>query len=224
MLTRRVIAALAVTALLVAPGYSKADILWDQAPDPDALAFVDQRFSDFPEFSTFLVNDVVFNTQVNVDSISVYFTDINQSWPAAGTATLNVFLNDGTLDTEDPLAGTQVAINLIDTADGLTVVASGLNLNLAAGTYWIGLTPNFDFGQFNQEFHQQTSGIIGSETWARNPGGGFGLGGDWQTGGTLFGQPPFDSALRVEGSVVPEPTAVGVLALGIVGLVIRRRR
>jgi hypothetical protein len=225
---RRFIASLALVVALTgsAPANDNIVTLWEQLPDPAALAFVDQRFSDFQDFSTFLVNDVVFNTNVTLDQITVYFTNLNNTWPGAATATLNIFANDGTLDTEDPLAGATVNITLNDTADGFAIVTDSLNMALSAGSYWIGLTPNLDFGAFNQEFHQQSAGVVGSETWARNPGGGFGLGGNWQTGGTLFGQPPFDSAFKVTGkeSVIPEPTAIGLLAFGFVGLLSRRRR
>jgi len=223
---QRFIASLALVAVLAGSAVANDQIvtLWDQQPDPDALAFVDQRFSDFSDFSTFLVNDVVFGTDVTLDQITVYFTNLNNTWPGTATATLNIFPNDGALDTEDPLAGATVNITLNDTADGFSIVTDSLGIALTAGTYWIGLTPNLDFGQFNQEFHQQASGVVGSESFARNPGGGFGLGTEWVTGGTLFGQPPFDTAFTVTGKAVPEPTAVGLLAIGFVGLLARRRR
>lgn len=225
---KRSFLALAATLLLSTAAFAQNPnvTLWDQAPDGAAPAGVDQSFADFPDFSTFIVSDVQFGSAVIVDSITTYFTNINLTWPQSGTGTgvLNIFADDGALDTEDPLGGTLVSVDFTATTDGLSVTANGLDLALAAGTYWIGLTPDLEFGTAGQEFHQGSASAFGSNSFARNPGDGFGFGTDWFDATNLVGGVPYDAAITVVGKAVPEPTTAGLLALACVGLVTRRRR
>ena len=215
---------LLVTAsvLAVSGAATAGNVLWDQAPNPDDSAFVDQAFADFPDFSTYLVSDVTFGSDITIDSITTYFTNGNLTWPqgGAGTATLNIFADDGALDSEDPASGMSVPVTYNVSATGIDVVASGLGIALGAGTYWVGLTPELDFGVAGQEFHLG-AGPVGANTAARNPGGGFGLGTDWFEAGPAFGGlDTWDAALTITG--VPAPGALALL--GLAGVVGRRRR
>lgn len=162
--------------------------LYDAPPVGDINSFVDQDFPDVPEFSAYIVDDVEFTADVTIGSVTTYFTFDSSGdgtpWPAddAGmpfTAILNIFPDDGTLDTEDPAAGTVVDVTVEDNDDDgdgfIQVTACGLSIDLAAGTYWIGMTPTIDFGIYGQEFHPNSAGIVGSEAFIRNPGGGFAL-------------------------------------------------
>lgn len=215
-------AAMVLGAMSITAPVSAGDVLWDQPLLLDTQAFVDQNFSDFPDFSTFLVSDVVFGTPVIINSITTYYTNVFNLWPqnAAGTATLNIFA-DPLSGGDDPAAGASVVVDFVTTADGIAVTASGLNMALGAGTYWIGLAPELTFGGAGQEFHLEAVGV-GANTQGRNPGGGFGLGLDWFDAGQTFAGVDWDGAITVVGEVVPAPGAMALL--GIAGLAGTRRR
>ncbi len=104
----------------------------------------------------------------------------------------------------------------------LTYSAGG-EIELAAGHYWIGLTPQLDFGQFGQEFHH------GSDEWfktsaGRNPGGGFGVGTDWFDAGQTFGGIDWGGAITITGEIIPAPVTLALLGMGLVGTGRRRRQ
>jgi len=210
----------AVCACFLLFGYQPAQAitLWDQQPDTNFTAIVDQVFPDEPTFSTYLVSDVVFASNVTIDSVTTYFSDSFGSWPANATAILNIFADDGALDTEDPTAGTSIAATFSVGADGLELMASGLGINLSAGTYWIGLTPVLDSATYGQEFHQAGTAVVGAQSQLRNPGGAFGNGSDWFDGFDFAGH-NYDGAITIEGSVVPVPAAVWLFGSGLLGLI-----
>ena len=92
----------------------------------------------------------------------------------------------------------------VNTPNVLSVTVSGLNMALPAGTYWVGLTPTIEFGTLGQEFAWGAGDGFadGAETFAVNPGGGFGLGSAWGPAGTLFGAGiVWDMAIQVTGEV-----------------------
>ncbi|MDY7108263.1 MAG: hypothetical protein SYC29_06460 [Planctomycetota bacterium] len=207
---------------------ASADVLWDQSnysTDPNAL--VDQEFGDFPSFSSYMVTDVV-STGWTVESISVYFTSNNGTWGQfLSQARLNVFdWVPGSLPTgaDDPTGGSVVSVSAVEQGDATwKITADGLNLNLPAGDYWVGLTPIVDFATGGQEFHRPAP-IVGENNAFRNPGGGFGFGPDWVRAYTVDGtgewQDQWEASILIEG--VPTPGALALL--GLAGLVQRRRR
>ena len=216
--------------LSITPAANAGVILWDQPPDASkgATAFVDQHFGDFASFATFLVSDVVFGGAVKISSITTYYTkgaSDSDLWPADafGTATLNIFADPLSNALHDPFAGASVEVFYAVTPDGFAVTASGLNIDLAAGTYWIGLTPELDFLVFDQEFHRVALNSTGGPTMARNPGLGFGFGPDWFDAGLTFPKVPienWDASITIVG--IPTPGALALL--GVAGLATRRRR
>ena len=222
-------AMMGIGCLTITPAANAGDlILWDQQPDFSQGApssFVDQNFGDFPTFSTFLVGDVVFGGAVQIHSITTYYTnDLVKGpfWPQdiGGTATLNIFA-DPLTNADDPFTGTSVVVNYVTTANGIEVTASGLNIDLVAGTYWIGLTPELDFGAKGQEFHNPAINFLGAPTQGRNPGEGFGFGPDWFDAGFTFGGfVDWDMAISIRG--IPAPGALALL--GVAGLAGMRRR
>lgn len=212
-----------------------AVVLWDQPPDPDDPAFIDQEFSDFPNSSTYLVDDVFFGSSVTINSVTTYFTNGSSLWPTgtdSASAVLNIFDGDALNAGDDPTGGgdfglASVLVDIIVTADGLEITADGLSISLAAGgLYWFGLTPILDFGTFSQEFHQETLFPFNEHAQGRNPGGDFGIGTDWFDAGQTFGGINWDMALTIGGEIaaVPEPGTFALLMLGLVGMGFARGR
>ena len=215
--------ALALVAVAAFTATATADVLWDQSNVNTGInAFVDQEFSDVPSYSAYMVMDVV-STGWTVQSVSAYFTNNMGNWAGVTQARLNIFSKTGTLPVaaDDPTAGSTVGVSLTNLGSSWEITASGLNVNVPIGDYWIGLTPLTNFGTQGQEFHQAAP-IIGDDTAFRNPGGGFGLGTAWQTTAALGPDwiGVYDGAFKVEG--IPAPGALALL--GLAGLIGRRRR
>jgi hypothetical protein len=125
---------------------------------------------------------------------------------------------------DDPSAGMSVVIDVASSATGLDVTASGLSIDLAAGEYWIGLTPHEDFGGGGQEFHLSSGGLIGDRPAWRNPANGFGFGPGWQDTDAVDDDDAYlDAAITVGGVIVPAPGAVGLLGVAGFGALRRRR-
>lgn len=234
MLSQKVLASVAVIALLAAPSYSNAQmVLWDQQPDTSIQQIIDQDIPDQAIFSTFAVNDVNLASSTGggfiIDSVTTYFTNAGGAWPAGVTSgILNIFDGDGLVAGDDPTTGGDfgpgsVAVTATDLGNNvLAVTATGLNLSLADGTYWFGLSPSAG-SSLPQEFHYSAGSTQGLASQSRNPGGGFGLGTDWFDSNVLAAE-YLDTAITITGEEVPEPTTAGLLALGMIGLVSRRRR
>jgi type II secretory pathway pseudopilin PulG len=215
--------ALALVAVAAFTATATADVLWDQSNYNSGInAFVDQEFDDFPSYSSYMVMDVV-STGWTVQSVSVYFTLGSGNWANVNQARLNYFAKTGNLPVaaDDPTAGATVGVSLTNLGDTWEITASGLNVNLPAGEWWIGLTPLTNFASQGQEFHRAAP-IMGVDTAWRNPGGGFALGTQWQTTAALGTDwvGVYDGAFKVLG--IPAPGALALL--GLAGLLGRRRR
>jgi len=180
-------------------------VLWDQEPDPSGIAIVHQDFLDAPPFSVFVVTDVDFPAAVEIGTVSVFFSNTQSSWPGNVTmATLNIFTAPGGLG--DPTSGIVVPIDVTDVGGFLEIQASGLNIPLAAGQYFIGLSPMADSQMVGQEFHLPADSFDGIASMYRNPSGAFGL-----PAGTLWGdvddlQPGYpDAAMRITSTTFGGP-------------------
>lgn len=200
-----------------------ADVLWDQPLNPQAPAYVDQEFSDYPTYSTYQVHDIVVPAPGwNIQKITTWYVDgaTPGNWTTVTQGRLNVFPKTGALPLagDDPTAGTAYPITIINPAGGTAEISMNVNLNLAPGQYWIGFTPMTTFATHGQKFLGQTTSIQGNQSALRNPGGGFGIGTAWAAtsviGATL------DSAIKIEGVVIPEPASL--LLLGAMALLRRR--
>ena len=171
-------------------------------PDPNLQAVINQVFPDFPEFDSYLARDVdIASGWVILGEVTTYFTNSgNNGWEGVTMAVLNLFEDDGQLDTEDPTTGMIVPVTVIDSdGDGiLEMTASDLNI-LLVGHNWIGLTPIAEFGVFGQEFQTGSSSSENQETHLINPGGGFGFGTKWAPVSEVFTNERFDAALTVLG-------------------------
>ena len=221
-----------LTAAAVSAGCalsSHAGVLWDQSKlDWNANGFTN-TISGNPNTS-YMVSDVTVGAGGwTVNSISVYFTCFDFNWATGADATtgrLNVFSKTGALPTSgnNPGTGSLVSLDveiLNDPTVGQAyykVTASNLNLNLSAGSYWLGVTPVEPNGFFGPESGLAATTHLGAASAWRSPYTGFGLppANTWTN--TLYGN--LDAAILVEG--VPAPTSLA--AVGVAGLLVGRRR
>jgi hypothetical protein len=201
------------------------EVLIDRPPDFSAGGVRDIEVPDFPDFSLYVVADVIFDTDVQIDSISTYFTYVNLTWPQNefAPAVLNVFEGELGPD-DDPRNGTLLQAFYVGDKNGIEVFADLTTpLSLEGGVqYWIGLTPSLEFGEFGSEFHFPSQ--VGPNSMVRNPGGGLGLGTDWADVGKFYGIPPYSAAITIRGNVVPEPSSTGLLFLAVALFGTRGRR
>ncbi len=192
-------------------------------------------------FDAYQVSDVIASQGWNVNQISVDFIT-NGSGLTLGQqlgVTLNVFTNTGALPSaaNDPTAGTPYTATIsamgTDGNFGLTsytLTLTGLNLSLAAGEYWIGMTPSINSATYGQSFEGLTTtnsmGANYNDAWI-NPSGGFNLGTTWSNVNTATGDSNgYYGGIDIQGTTqsVPEPASIAALGFGLIGLISRRRR
>jgi hypothetical protein len=203
--------------------------LWDQQPFDTSTGYINQvlGYGGSSSYDTYQVHDVtVTGGGWNITSITEYFTSGFGNWPGSFNAKLNIFPLIGSLPqpADDPGSGLSPIYAAQDV--GGTVTLSGLNINLAPGSYWIGFTPIVNFDSYGQEFQLAAASIVGKPSGIRNPGNGFGEGADWMTT-AAFGT-ALDGAITINGDAsIPEPGTVSLLGAGgllLAGLLKRVRR
>lgn len=221
---------LILAALICAIVPLQAGVLWYQAPDTGPVAHVDQEFPDFVGYNTYQVHDVTVGAGGwIIQSITGYFGGGIGGWPTTtANVTVNIFPKSGSL----PGAGDDPSLGVVHSAsfswDGTTytVTVGGLSIPLAAGDWWIGLTPILQYSTYGQQFHWRSTPYVGDYTALRNPGGSFGFGTNWVTYAALGTYPAGDGAILIEGTggAIPEPATWSLLALGVGALAFFRRR
>jgi hypothetical protein len=180
-------------------------------------AYVDQEFSDFPTYSSYLADDFV--VPAGGWQISAIFV------PGSGWNGFTTILNATMLHVEiyADAAGLPagypggaapvwaLAAAPTDTQFTITAGSNGYPSNvlvtptvqptLTPGTYWLVFYPSMAFtsGQYGRQNADTTNGAA---TLFINPGGGFGFGTTWQSP-SVIGMTQPDLAFRIEGVAVP---------------------
>jgi hypothetical protein len=160
----------ATCAILLLAPLAGAEVLWDQSDFDEFGPGFFNSVSGGPPFglTVHAVNDVtVGGPGWVVDSITTYYSALDPSWGLAITeGRLHVFPKTGPLPTQndDPTASPTVAMSGTDAGGHLRVTASGLNLALMPGEYWIGITPVAPSGPFGPEIHLSALALVGDDT------------------------------------------------------------
>ncbi len=198
---------------------SPEDVLWDQPlSSVNQNAYVDQDFTDYPDYSSFLADDFVNADPWQIESIFVpgngwngFTTLLN-----ATALTWQIYADDGTgFPDGDPSGGGNPPVWTLTLAptDTQVIITNGsggmpsdTKLTLAApftlppGHWWLVFYPTMAFdtgGQYGRQPADTTNGYWGKFI---NPGGGFGLGTEWQDW-SIIGATQQDIAFRIEGTI-----------------------
>ena len=205
-----------------------ADMLYDATQLNSAGGvYANTYYSDNPTNSDFVVDDIeVPAGGWTIDTLSVYDGLLLGGDLTATQAYLVLFPKS--LGAVDPMNHTTL-VSVTQTPETFTdpnsipsvrttqrFDASGLNLVLAPGEYWIGLTPiltgSNPFGAWSSHTNhgdQPMQYAVMHQTWFPLAGGGF----------TNWGP---DMMMRIQGTPVPEPTTLALLLLALP--LCRRRR
>jgi len=224
------LSAVFLAASLGLSAVASADTLWDQSTLSGTASGYYNTISGNPN-TNYAVSDVAVPASGwTINSISTYFSALGfANWATDVTqARLNIFSRSGALPVSgnNPGTGTLVSITCSFTTfdagpgfgdQGVNVAtASGLNIVLAPGDYWIGLTPVAP-GGFDLESAWPSATIFGGNSAYRSPFNQFGgpAANTWASTGT-------EGSILILGTATPTPSAAALLGLG--GLVAGRRR
>lgn len=162
---------LAVAAAFLLAQGAAADILWDQSDyDEFGPGFFNAEAGGPPfGMTVHAVCDVTVPAAGwNVESITTWYSALDPAW-GAGIASgfLHIFPKTGALPvdgSDDPTASAVVPMSGTLVGTTWVVTASGLGVNLAAGDYWIGITPSAPSGPFGPEIYLSSLTPMGDAT------------------------------------------------------------
>ncbi len=154
------------------------------AASANAVVLLDQ--SDYDEFGPLFLNAVAGGppwggtsycvNDVTVDGTGWVITDISTYYNGTGffesvsQGYLNIAPKTGALPVDDPTTDVMVPLTLTIVAPNTyKVTASGLNIELAPGEYWIGITPIA--GSLYDGLHLSSATLIGDATPSFDPYG-----------------------------------------------------
>ncbi len=169
-----------LAAAVIATNASAQTILVQRNPNPATASsgVIGGWFTDRPGEEVSPLTVVTFSQPVTVGSVTIFTTNLFGNYPigSSGTAVLNIFFGSeldffaNTL-TGGPFGLASTPVTYVATANGLEITAGGLDINLFAGTFLIGLTPILNYGANSQEFIQD-AGAAGQTTFLNNTNGG----------------------------------------------------
>lgn len=228
---------LSLAALLAIGSVANADILIDQITGgtvSGATPFgVDHVFTDMTQFSGLVMDDFTTVAGYQLTSASILLegsynpTGFQVSiWDSIANAAASGNGLNGNTVVQQLVPFANVTTTSIGNPNGPSAfrVDIPINLNLNAGTYYLGIAPLQDFSGNGQLYMLANTAANpgGNNAVYINPGNGFGMG--------TSGQQAFNASLMLQGNLVsaavPEPGSVALL-VGIAtvsGIAVRRRK
>ncbi|HNZ01878.1 MAG TPA: S8 family serine peptidase, partial [Anaerolineaceae bacterium] len=192
-------------------------ILWDQPLSAvSTAAYVNQEFSDYPDFSSFLADDFVAADPWTITSLFIPGDGWNGFSSLLNATALNfqIYADNAGIPAGYPGGGAPVWSLSVPPTDLQVTLTTGSGgylsnatltpaapINLPPGHYWLVYYPTMSFGsygQFGRQPADTTNGYVGQFI---NPGGGFGYGTAWQPW-TVIGPTQQDIAFRIEGMAI----------------------
>ncbi len=184
-----------------------SDTLWEQSDfDPWGAGFP-HSVSGGPPFGSTVygVSDVSVECGWLVETITTYYSAMDFGWgEAIYEGNLHVWEKTGPLPVNgvhDPAASPVVPVTAVLNGDHWVVTATGLNLDLPPGEYWIGITPSAPAGMWGPEIHLISFTQIGDATASYDLHGTYLPAMEW---GNLH--PGMDATIKIEG-VINGPSA-----------------
>jgi MYXO-CTERM domain-containing protein len=217
--------ALAGVATCALGTFASADVIMDQIGSMDGAntaggsISASQDFDAYGAYDVVAIDDFTIDSAMNLTSASMVLGGWNGYAGSAGVMGYTVSIFSST-----DAAGVSIYGDVMDlyfdaadvsafwSGEGEHISFDLGGFSLAAGTYWMGITPFNVFGD-NGQTGAYHSDIGDSSGWQANPTGAFGF--ITQATGVNY-------AYSLEGSGVPAPGAL--VLLGLAGLASRRRR
>ena len=159
-----------IAALTLLTGVASADdIVWDQSTIDPANSFMNSVSPGmWGTVMVYSASDVSIPVDLTITAVTTYYTN-NGNWVAGSyPAVIDFYLKTGATPvtgTDDPLSGTAITAELVDVGGGVfELQATGLNIDLVAGDYWVLLTPEIPDGPSFREFQYAAATPLGDSS------------------------------------------------------------
>jgi MYXO-CTERM domain-containing protein len=217
---------LGAVATIAVTGLTSADVILDQIGSMDGAntaagsISASQQFDAYAVYNIVAIDDFTISEDMNLTSASMVLGGWNGFAGSAGVMGYTVSIFSAPEASGVDIFGDVMAMWFdatsvsTDWSGGGELISFDLGgAVLAAGSYWIGITPFNSFGDNGQTGAWQSD--IGDNSGVQgNPTGAFGFG-PWTTTDVNY-------AYSLEGTAIPTPGALALL--GLAGFAGRRRR
>ena len=196
-------------------------VLWDQpVSSVNTNAFVNQEFTDSPDYSSFLADDFVVPTAWMIDKIFIPGDGWNgfTTLMNASALTFMIYQDSAGVPAGDPsgAGALPVWVYTLPPTDPQITITNGylgypsntqlileVPILLPAGHYWLVFYPTMAFNPYGQFGRHPADTVNLNTAQFVNPGGGFGYGSVWQPWTVLgSGLTQLDMAFRIEGTEI----------------------
>jgi hypothetical protein len=170
-------ALLIIAALTLLVTSANADILWDQsAIDPVNYFMNSHSAGVWGTVIVYAASDIHVPVEANITSITTYYSNTGQWMAGSYPAVVDIYMKTGATPvtgTDDPLVtGIATTADLVDVGNGVFELrATGLNLPMIPGDYWIVLTPEIPDGPSFREFQFHSTDAWGDNSCSIEFGG-----------------------------------------------------